>query len=305
MFPEDFVEFPMRDFPAEIKGLDFFRRPEVVAYAKDRANRDTESRGQGACLTPQQLLTQDVTKICKAFTCEESLIASRIRFSDLIQLDRPTPIITDYLLWIDRTIDYIRSTVNLNKRETAVHNFRIWMRVLLECSKYNNFQLEFEILTAVAHKWHGAEWRAFVEQTEKTSQEDLWKLNRIIERYNSSDSFAGLVLEMVNSRPTEGERLGFFLPILQRMKDLMPAFDSFSKDSYEKLRAIYGFAVVLLHIWRVTPIQDTTHGECDLIYKAIRETVRVRPKVQDDHVISSGNQGPTVISDPPVRPKRT
>jgi hypothetical protein len=138
------------------------------------------------------------------------------------------------------------------------------MQILLRAAAIRNDQLVFEILSGIVDKYRRPEWNAWVE---RANQDDIDNLDKILEEFDAKDNFSGVIFRMVKEgKPAGG--LGFILPILDRIKDLLG--DSKTRE-VKDLRLVYALCMMIGHSWRVDPGEESTTGAAATVVSSSTE----------------------------------
>jgi hypothetical protein len=277
LFPEDFEEFPAADLLAglnhkeqkvdlEDRDVNFFASDDVRAYAVARAAAPLAyPGGEVGKHLKDCMFRQHLPLACANLSKVERAIAGGIRCRDLIRLDQDPPpaAVLAYFQRMDDTIASVGQSLVVTEDSSCAENFASWMRLLLECQMHGaghgNLQLAFEILSGLGRNWDKENLRrAFFAQA---SREQLAEVNAIVELYSASEDFKSQFLLLAKSDKPHPQSLGFFLPVLYRIKDLLrQAFGpgaSPEKWDGSIIRAIYDFSMLILRAWRVE------YGEID------------------------------------------
>jgi hypothetical protein len=259
LFPADFCNFSASEISATgqfANELRFFESPIVKQFANYK-RPPLPIKGRPIDI----LAVLNPSRIAKFFTIAELGAARAISCWDILSM---SPAVTGYIDRVDRTIRLVKRSLRTRTEE----NFELWMEVLIECVKYNNFQLGFEVLAGFA----GVSPPIWDRFRQRARPETIFVVNQIVNLYDSANEYEVAVKRMGKITDPENA-LGFFVPVLMRLKDLFQAtFAEGVEVDAKKIRLILDLCRIVLKKWGAGGVDEVKIDQVDLpLFRTIVE----------------------------------
>jgi hypothetical protein len=223
LFPEDWEHLRIRDFFIEVGikpprgAFDVFTSPALREYVQSRKSKHI----------PREKVDIDLGLVPKAIvkrlTAIELPLLKAVRCRDLIALDQVSKE-TSEKDWIFRYLDRLDRTIKaIRKSITNEDSLEKLVRVMIECHRYSNCQLVYEILNGAADAWAERERRVACES--KLDLCEIRTANQLIRMFepkqnSSPDDCVRLVRDMSVGLYTD-QTLPLILPVLRQIREFL------------------------------------------------------------------------------------